>query len=136
MATVNFRLRSKSNKNASISIYLSSGRGKVIELNTKFSINENDWSKTTKRPIPSNTKKRPTGNSELEKAFDEHQKFKQDLHEDLDKLYTYIFKEQNKDLGKGVVIDSFWLESKINDCFERVSNTDESLVLNYIQNTQ
>jgi len=134
MATVNFRLRSKSNKNASISIYLSSGRGKVIELNTKFSINENDWSKTTKRPIPSKTTKRPTGNPELEKAFDEHQKFKQDLHEDLDKLYTYIFKEQNKDLGKGVVIDSFWLESKINDCFERVSNTDESLILNYIQN--
>lgn len=50
MATVNFRLRSKSNKNVSIKVYLSTGRGNVIELNTGFSINPKDWSKDTDRP--------------------------------------------------------------------------------------
>lgn len=134
MATVNFRIRIKSNENASIFIYLSSGRGNVIELNTKFSINKNDWSQKTKRPILSDTKKRPLGDKELGEEFDRHQKFKQDLHENLDKLDSYIFREQNKDLGKGIVIDSFWLASKINECFNRVEKTDDSLILNYIQN--
>ena len=118
MATVNFRLRSKSNKNVSIKIYLSIGRGNVIELNTGFSINPKDWSEDKQRPIPSNTKKRPTGNKELETVFDEHQVFKQRLHEDLDKLYSHIFKEQNKDLGSSILIDAFWLESKIIECFK------------------
>lgn len=137
MATVNFRLKSKANKNASIYVYLSSGRGKVIELNTKFSINENDWSMKTKRPILSDTKKRPTGNDEiakkLQEEFDKHQKFKQRLHEDLGKLYSHIFKEQNKDLGNSVLIDKFWLESKIIECFNRIEKTNTGILTNYIQ---
>jgi protoporphyrinogen oxidase len=50
MATVNFRLRSKANKNVSIKVYLSLGRGNVIEMNTGFTVNPKDWSNDTDRP--------------------------------------------------------------------------------------
>jgi integrase len=133
MATVKFRIRSNANKNVTISVYLSTGRGKMIESKTGFTINPKDWSESTNRPIPSNTKKRPTGDEELGIMFDNHQEFKQKLHEDLDKLYSYIFKEQNKDLGKGVLIDNHWLDTKIIDCFQRVEKNDNSLLVNHIQ---
>ncbi|TDP04079.1 tyrosine-type recombinase/integrase [Flavobacterium sp. 245] len=115
MATVNFRLRSKANKNVSIKVYLSTGRGNVIELNTGFSINPKDWSKDTDRPKQNNTENKIIFNN-------------------LKKLESFIFENLNSDLGKGIVIDSFWLESKINDCFNRIEKTDEGLIVNYIQN--
>jgi hypothetical protein len=134
MASIKFRIRSEANKNLPIKVRVSFGKGKSdLELNTGFTINPKDWSSDKQRPIPSNTKKRPTGNKELETAFDEHQKFKQRLHEDLDKLYSYIFKEQNKDLGNSVLIDKFWLQSKIIECFNRVEKTNTGLLTNYIQ---
>ncbi|MNL01743.1 Phage integrase family protein [compost metagenome] len=37
-------------------------------------------------------------------------------------------------MGESAVIDSFWLESKIKECFNRIEKTDEGLVTNYIQN--
>jgi integrase len=115
MATVNFRLRSKANKNVSIKVYLSTGRGNVIELNSGFSINPKDWSKDTDRPKQNTTENKIIFNN-------------------LKKLESYIFENLNTDLGKGIVIDSFWLESKINNCFERVQKTDEGIIINYIQN--
>lgn len=115
MATVNFRLRSKANKNVSIKVYLSTGRGNVIELNTGFSINPKDWSKDTDRP------KQNTAENKV-------------IFNNLKKLESFIFENLNIDLGKGIAIDSFWLESKINDCFKRVEKTDEGLIINYIQN--
>ncbi|MFV8268873.1 phage integrase SAM-like domain-containing protein [Flavobacterium sp. GT2N3] len=115
MATVNFRLRSKANKNVSIKVYLSTGRGNVIELNSGFSIIPKDWSKDTDRP------KQNTAENKI-------------IFNNLKKLESYIFENLNTDLGKGIVIDSFWLESKINNCFERVQKTDEGIITNYIQN--
>lgn len=115
MATVNFRLRSKANKNVSIKVYLSTGRGNVIELNTGFSINPKDWSKDTDRP------KQNTAENKV-------------IFNNLKKLESFIFENLNIDLGKGIAIDSFWLESKINDCFKRVEKTDKGLIINYIQN--
>lgn len=115
MATVNFRLRSKANKNVSIKVYLSTGRGNVLELNSGFSINPKDWSKDTDRP------KQNTAENKI-------------IFNNLKKLESYIFENLNTDLGKGNVIDSFWLESKINNCFERVQKTDEGIITNYIQN--
>ena len=115
MATVNFRLRSKANKNVSIKVYLSLERGNVIELNTGFSINPKDWSKDTDRPKQNNTENKLIFNN-------------------LKKLDSFIFENLNTDLGKGIVIDSFWLQSKINDCFNRIEKTDEGLIVNYIQN--
>ena len=114
MATVNFRLRSKANKNVSIKIYLSLGRGKVIELNSGFSINEKDWSKDTDRPKQNNTENKLIFNN-------------------LKKLESFIFENLNKDLGESVLIDSFWLESKIIECFDRVEKTDTGLLTNFLQ---
>lgn len=114
MATVNFRLRSKSNKNVSIKIYLSLGRGNVIELNTGFSINPKDWSKDTDRP------KQNTDNNKL-------------IFNNLKKLESFIFQNLNTDLGKGVIIDTYWLESNISECFDRVEKVDTGLVLNHTQ---
>ena len=114
MATVNFRLRSKSNKNVSIKIYLSLGRGNVIELNTGFSINPKDWSKDTDRPKQNNTENKLIFN-------------------DLKKLESFIFNNLNKDLGKGVIIDTYWLESNIVECFNRVEKVDTGLILNHTQ---
>lgn len=114
MATVNFRLRSKSNKNVSIKIYLSLGRGNVIELNTGFSINPKDWSKDTDRP------KQNTDNNKL-------------IFQNLKKLESFIFQNLNKDLGKGKIIDTYWLESNIVECFNRVEKIDTGLVLNHTQ---
>jgi integrase len=134
MATVNFRLRSDANKHVSIKVRITLGRDKAdLELNTGFSINPNDWNDNKQRPILSSTKNRPTETKEAGEKFDEHQKFKQDLFEDLDKLETFIFKEQNKDLGQSVLIDSFWLKSKIIECFKRVEKTNTGLLTNYIQ---
>lgn len=115
MATVKFRLRSKANKNVSIKVYLSTGRGNFIELNTGFSINPKDWSKDTDRPKQNNTENKI-------------------IFSNLKKLESYIFENLNTDLGKGITIDSFWLESKINDCFNRIEKTDEGLISNYLQN--
>jgi integrase len=114
MATVNFRLRSKSNKNVSIKIYLSLGRGNVIELNTGFSINPKDWSKDTDRPKQNNDENKLIFNN-------------------LKKLESFIFQNLNTDLGKGVIIDTYWLESNIVECFNRVEKVDTGLVLNHTQ---
>jgi len=115
MATVNFRLRSKANKNVSIKVYLSTKRGNVIELSTGFTINPKDWSKDTDRP---------TQNNSTENKL---------LRNNLNKLETYIFDNLNKDLSKGVLIDSYWLQNQINNCFERVEKTDTGIITNHIQ---
>lgn len=114
MATVNFRLRSKANKNVSIKVYLSIERGNVLELNTGFSINPKDWSKDTDRP------KQNTAENKL-------------IFNNLKKLESFVFENLNTDLGKNVLIDSFWLESKIKECFNRIEKTDTELITNYLQ---
>jgi integrase len=114
MATINFRLRSKANKNVSIKVYLSTGRGNLIELNTGFTINPKDWSETTSRPKQNNTQNKVLSNN-------------------LNKLETFIFDSLNNDLSKGVLIDNYWLQNQINNCFERIEKTDTGIVVNHIQ---
>jgi hypothetical protein len=103
MATVNFRLTSKVNKNVSIKIYLSLGSGNFIEMNTGFSINPKDWSNDTDRPKQNNTENK------------------------------LIFNNLNKDLGDSVVIDAFWLDSKVIECFNSVEKTDTGIIKNFLQ---
>jgi len=117
MATVNFRLRSQANKNVSIKIYLSTGRGNLIELNTGFTINPKDW-KTSKKGI-----NLPKQNSTENKQ----------IFNNLKKLESFIFENLNNDLGNGILIDNFWLQNQINTCFERVEKTDNGLLTNHIQ---
>ncbi len=116
MATVRFRLRSKSNQNVSIQIRFSISRNKIFELNTGFSINPKDWSNVNKLPKSKNA-------SENIKV----------LIANLKKLDTFILEHFNADSGKGITIDKDWLQTKINDCFNRVEKTDKGLVLNHIQ---
>ena len=113
MASVQFRLRSKANKNVSIKIYLSTGRGRMIEVSTGFTINPNDWSEKTNRPKQNNPENKI-------------------LHSSLNKLETFVFDGLNKDLANNVLIDSNWLETKIKDCFNRVVVTDAGLLINHI----
>ena len=114
MASVQFRLRSKANKNVSIKVRVSLGRVNDLELNTGFSINPKDWSKDTNLPKQNKTENKIIFNN-------------------LKKLESFIFENLNTDLGKGILFDSFWLEAKINDCFNRTEKTDNSLIVNYIQ---
>jgi hypothetical protein len=113
MATVQFRLRSKANKNVSIKVRVSISRENVTEANTGFSINPKFWSDTTHRPIQNTTENKLIFN-------------------DLKKLDSFIFENLNKDLGKNILIDSFWLNSKIIECFERVIKNDAGLLVNHV----
>lgn len=116
MASIKFRLRSTADKNVSIKVRLILGRGKQdLEVNTGFSINPKDWSESTDLPKQNNTENKVIFNN-------------------LKKLESFLFKCLNNDMGETIVIDSFWLNAKINDCFERVLKTDEGLITNYIQN--
>lgn len=112
MATVKYRIRSKANKNVSISVYLSTGRGKLIEVKTTKTINPKDWSEKLNFP------KQNTSQNKL-------------LFNQLKGLKTFIFDELNKNNVN--LIDAYWLEEKVNEHFNVVIKTDVSLLVNHIQ---
>jgi hypothetical protein len=66
MATVNFRLRSKANKNVSIKVY---HRANVIELNTGFTINWKDSSKDIDRFETKQYRKQTNFNQKIRPSF-------------------------------------------------------------------
>jgi hypothetical protein len=43
------------------------------------------------------------------------------------------FNNLNKDLGDSVVIDAFWLDSKVIECFNSVEKTDTGIIMNFLQ---
>ncbi|WP_037319461.1 tyrosine-type recombinase/integrase [Salegentibacter sp. Hel_I_6] len=114
MATIKYRIRGKGNNNVTIYIYLSTGRGNFIETSSGFTIKPKDWSKTTNKPKQNTTENKVT--------------FIQ-----LNKLESYIYDEVNKANSKGQLIDINWVKEKINQCFDRVKKTDNSLLVNHIQ---
>lgn len=115
MASIKFRLRSKLNKNVPIKVRIVLGRDKQdLELNTGFTINPKDWSATTDRP------KQNTPENKV-------------IFNNLKKLESFLFKSVNTDMGESVVIDAFWLDAKINECFERVVKNDTGLLVNHTQ---
>lgn len=113
MAKIKFLLQSKS-ENAQIYIRVSISQFISLKKKTGFTINPKDWSATTDRPKQNNPENKNT-------------------HANLNKLETFIFDQLNKDLANGTLIDSFWLETQINDCFNRVIKTDAGLLINHIQ---
>lgn len=113
MAKVKFLLQSKS-ENSQIYIRVSISQFVSIKKKTGFTISAKDWSSTTNRPKQNNPENKIT-------------------HANLNKLETFIFDELNKDLANGTLIDVYWLETKINDCFSRVVKTDTGLLINHIQ---
>ena len=114
MATVKFRLRSNANKNVSIKVRLMTGRNNDIETNTGFTINPKEWSDATNKP------KQNTAENKR-------------LFNDLKKLETYLFDSLNNDLANSVMIDKYWLENRINDCFKRIEKIDNGILVNHIQ---
>lgn len=114
MAKIKFRLRSTANKNVSVKIRVSLGRGNDLELSTGFSVNPKDWSDKTDFP------KQTTEENKI-------------LSNNLKKLEAFVLVNLNKDLSDAILIDSNWLETKINNCFNRVVKTDRGLIINHIQ---
>jgi integrase len=113
MAKIKFLLQSKS-ENSQIYIRVSISQFVSIKKKTGFTINPKDWSATTDRPKQNNPENKIT-------------------HSSLNKLEDFVFDNLNKDLAKSVIIDSYWLENKINNCFKRVVKTDVGLLVNHIQ---
>lgn len=123
MATIQFRLRSKANKNVSIKVRVLNGKGIDLESNTGFTINPKDWNTPKKDEPVKKTDNHPKQNNAENKL----------IFNNLKKLESFLFENLNKDLGNGTLIDSFWLEIKIKECFNRVEKTDNNLLVNHIQ---
>jgi integrase len=118
MAKIKFLLQGKT-ENSQIYIRVSISQFVSIKKKTGFTINPKDWSakikdKGTDRPKQNNPDNKKT-------------------HSSLNKLETFVFDNLNDDLSKGTLIDGYWLENQINNCFKRVIKTDTGLLINHIQ---
>ena len=105
MATVLFRLRSSANKNVSIKVRVSLGRGNDIELNSGFTINPKFWSKDTNLPKQNNTENKLIFNN-------------------LKKLESFIFQNLNEDLANNYT--KMYLLVK-NNGQNKIYNTEKNL---------
>lgn len=114
MATIKFRLREVKKETYPILVRLIVGYRKEYQSKTGFSINPKYWDDKTNLP---------KGNTEDIKL----------LKGNLKKLDSYIESELNKSLGNGVLIDKYWLDEQIVNCFGRKEKTDNSILTNYIQ---
>lgn len=113
MAKIKFLLQSKS-ENAQIYIRVSISQKVSIKKKTGFTINSKDWSETTGLPKQNNPENKKLSNN-------------------LKKLDAFVIGNLNNDLSGGVLIDAYWLENQINNCFKRVVKTDTGLLINHIQ---
>jgi len=115
MATVKYRLKSSAKKDKhTIYLYLSYGRGNMFEVKSGFSIEPKEWQHKLGFP----------------KQNDAENKV---LHSDLKKLESFIHDSLNNANSKGELIDKFWLERKIKECFNRVVKTDTEVLVNHTQ---
>nr|WP_315183905.1 phage integrase SAM-like domain-containing protein [uncultured Flavobacterium sp.] len=113
MAKIKFLLQSKS-ENAQIYIRVSISQKVSIKKKTGFTINSKDWSETTGLPKQNNPENKKLSNN-------------------LKKLDPFVIANLNNDLAGGILIDAYWLENQINNCFKRVVKTDTGLLINHIQ---
>jgi integrase len=115
VATIQFKLRSEANKYVPIFLRFFHSKSFDLQLSTGFTINPKDWNKETERPKQIN-------NADIKLTIS-----------NLKVLDAYISKEYNKDLGQSILIDSYWLGTKIKECFNRVEQTDADLLVNHVQ---
>ena len=113
MAKIKFLLQSKSD-NSQIYIRVSISQKVSLKKKTGFTINSKDWSEATGLPKQNNPENKKLSNN-------------------LKKLDPFILENLNKDLANSVLIDAYWLETQINNCFKRVVKTDSGLLINHIQ---
>lgn len=114
MANIKFRIRKSTKEFSSIYIRLMVGREIDIEKKTGFFINPSNWS---------DSKKMPKQNIATNKT----------LYNDLKKLETYVLDELNKASATSTLINNNWLEVQINNCFNRVDESDNTFLVNHIQ---
>jgi integrase len=114
MAKIKFLLQSKS-ENSQIYIRVSISQFLSVKKKTGFIINAKDWSGITNRPKQNNPENKV-------------------IHSSLNKLENFVFDNLNESLSNGTLIDLFWLEKQVNECFKRVEKTDNSLLSNHIKN--
>ena len=110
MAKIKFLLQSKSD-NSQIYIRVSISQKVSLKKKTGFTINSKDWSEATGLPKQNNPVNKKLSNN-------------------LKKLDPFVLENLNKDLANSILIDSFWLETQINNCFKRVVKTDTGLLIN------
>lgn len=113
MAKIKFILQSKS-ENAQIYIRVSISKIVSIKKKTGFFVNPKDWSEKTSFPKQNNPENKQLSNN-------------------LKKLETFVLDNLNNDLSNNVLIDTFWLNNQIINCFNRVVLTDAGLLVNHLQ---
>ena len=104
MPTVTFLIKGDSNP-TSIYVRLSTGRGKDFVKKTGLNINPNQWSSKKKEP------KQTTPDNK-------------NLSVQLNKLRVFIENSLNSVDEKGEVINSDWLQTKIDLHFKRITDTE------------
>ena len=113
MAKIKFLLQSKSD-NSQIYIRVSISQKISLKKKTGFTINSKDWSEATGLPKQNNPENKKLSNN-------------------LKKLDPFVLENLNKDLANSVLIDAYWLENQISNCFKRIVKTDTGLLINHIQ---
>lgn len=115
MATVKFRTKNSTKQDTNtIYVYLSNGRGNMFEVKSGFSIDPRDWS------IAKGFPKQTTAENK-------------NLNTDLKKLESFIHSSINTANSKGQLVDKYWLQTKIKECFDRVEKNDVDCFTDYIQ---
>ncbi|MDA8611649.1 tyrosine-type recombinase/integrase [Flavobacteriaceae bacterium] len=113
MATINYRIKSKENKEVSIYVYFRPSGSPVISAKTSYTVNPKNWSKSKKRA----------------KASDPHL---HNLNISLDNLVTFLSQSLNYDNQQGVEIDNKWLKKKVDEFNNKVPVSDNSYLLNFL----
>ena len=123
MATIQFKLRSKANKNVPIFVRFYHSKIFDQQCSTGFTINPKDWNTPDKGDPFKKTDNLPKQNNESNKL----------IFNNLKKLDSFLFDNLNKDQGNSKPTEADWLAKKIKECFNRVEKTDNSLLLNHVQ---
>ena len=113
MATINYRIKSKENKEVSIYVYFRPSGSPVISTKTGYTVNPKNWSKSKKRA----------------KASDPHL---HNLNISLDNLVTFLSQSLNYDNQQGVEIDNKWLRKKVDEYNNKVPASDNSYLSNFL----
>lgn len=124
MAITNYRLRSRADKNVSIYISLSLGRGKKFETITGFYINPKNWKENVKNSSKQLGFPKNSNRAEIKK-----------IKNSLLKLKSFIDTEINNAQSKGELINTNWLKKQIIACFNRkeIIEIESNLLTDYIQ---
>jgi hypothetical protein len=130
MATVKFRLHKTTNEEVNIYTYLSLGKNNLIETKTGFTINPKNWKCTSERKDKNDKTIKPKKPVGLPKQNIAETK---KLHNNIIDLQSYIFKNLNISLSNGDMIDKYWLDNQIKECFNRKEKTDNTLLVSHIQ---